>query len=116
MMAIEDFYKLGITIWVPTITTDGRNNEVKTWDEANQVASFGWLHYRDSNEEEINRSGDVTTALLTLAPTNTVLKGYRVLADGYTWEVDGVPKVCRRKGAIGLEVHHLEVRLRVVNG
>lgn len=108
-MGIESFFVVPIEIQQPVIVTDRYGNPQEDWDNATKIETTGWLQDLSSYEALGNRDTISVSSMLYLATGTDINAHDRVVADGVTYEVDGVPKIARTP----LGEHHLEATLRV---
>ena len=88
------------------------NTEIRDWDHATETVVYGCtVDYTSASESKDAKDQTVTTAALFMprrAPR--VSEWQRVLWDGRTWDVDGVPKDSQEAGPLsGQVVRLLEV-------
>lgn len=109
-MSIDKFFTTAVTILEPGSADDGYNGTAPDWTAATSTSAYGWLTQVGTSEQIGGRDVTVSGWQLFL-PTGTAISSTaRVVANGITYEVDGVPDVSPQtaRGA-----HHIEVRLRV---
>lgn len=93
--------------------TDEYNNPTPTWPEENVRKTTGWLEQIGERENTDDRNTQITEWTLVIADPDAELGGRdRVRIDGITYEVIGPPRGPRTPRGR----HHLEVRLRHVDG
>lgn len=101
-----------VTIIVPGITIDTYENPVLDWPGATRTDVLGRLEQASSVEVTLQRDTVVSDWLLFLHPDVSINPLDRVEADGRVFEVVGAPAPAQAPWG----VHHLEVRLRYLEG
>lgn len=102
-----------VAILTAPTSTDRYGDEELDWANATTTSTTGWLARVDGSEVIDGRDALVSGWLLYL-PAGTTIDGRdRVTIAGTTYELDGPPVHANVPGA---GEHHLEARLRLVEG
>lgn len=91
-MSIERFFTTCVTIIEPGSASDGYNGAALDWDNPRSARrEMGWLTQVNTTEQIGGRDITVTGFQLTLPACTSISSKARVLSDGVTYEVDGLP-------------------------
>jgi hypothetical protein len=94
-------------------TTTGRGDDVvKNWAGATSTPATGWVAQATSDDVRDNRAGDESDYILQTLATVDVRPGDRVVWGDLTFDVVGRPNSAYTPRG----EHHLEAKLRVVEG
>lgn len=106
-------YLLPLTVtWIePGTTTDRYGNTIPAWDAGTDTEIAAWIEQQQRIEDRDGRDTLVSGWLLVTNELD-ITAGARIVWDGRTYEVDGEPA----KPMTPAGVHHLEVRLQLVEG
>lgn len=111
-MSFDRLLVQSVTVLTASSTTDRYGNTVVDWTNAASRTVNGWVAQTGSVEELLGRDATTTVAVVFLPAGDPITAKDRVVLDGVTYEVDGVPNPANsRRG-----VHHLQVRLKNVEG
>lgn len=111
-MSIAGLLVHDVTIITAASRTTRAGDAVKDWGNATEATVAGWLAQVSAVEDHDGREAKVTDAVLFLAEDTTITGANRVRYGGVTYEVEGRPNHAGTpRGA-----HHIEVRLRAVEG
>lgn len=102
-----------ITIRRAGATTDRYSATIKNWDDSTDTDVNGWITQSSGLEDHTDgREAQVGSWVLFLPTGTDILGGDRVVWESYTFEVDGPPqRAWTPRGE-----HHIEARLRIVEG
>lgn len=112
-MALESLMTTPVTVVRPSLATDRNRNQVPDWAGASSTSTRGWLAQTSAAELiEAGRDGGMSAWLLYLPAGTVIDRTCRVQVSGVTYDVDGpVNRAPTPRGE-----HHVEVRLRLVEG
>lgn len=111
-MPLANLLTRTVTILTPGTTTDRYNNIVADWTAPTERSARAWFAQQTSTEDHTQRDAQVTEGTATFAPDVGLSASDRVVVDGATYEVVGVPNVAwTPRGP-----HHVEAHLRAVVG
>lgn len=111
-MSLASLLTRSVTILTPGTTTDRYHNDVLDWASATEASAKAWVSQASAAEDHDHRDATVTTLAATFAADAPLTPQSRVVVDGQTYEVVGVPNVAYTpRGA-----HHTECQLRAVTG
>jgi hypothetical protein len=111
-MPINTFLVHDVTIVYPGYSTDRYGNLAKNWSTATSVETLGWFNQRNTVEDDNQREGTETDAILFLEPDETISEFDRVIFREQTYEVFGKPKLAGTPRG----THHLEIDLKLYQG
>lgn len=101
-----------VTLLEAALVSGDYNTQVRDWEHPTPTPVYGCtVDYTAARENKQAANQTVTTAQLDLPPNAPrVTAQHRVLWDGRTWEVDGVPRTVEASGPLsGQTVTLLEV-------
>lgn len=101
-----------VTVLTASSKTDRYGNTIVDWSAPASRTANAWVVQTGSIEELIGRDSTTTVAVVLLAPSDPITSKDRVQVEGVTYEVDGVPDAMNGRNG----VHHIQVRLRDVEG
>lgn len=111
-MSISHLLTQSVTIQRAGTRTDGVGDTQPDWSTPVETEVLGWLTQLSASEVLGNRDAQVSDWRLFLPADTTINAGDRVVANGITYEVDGLP--ANRPTPRG--PHHLEAALHAVVG
>jgi head-tail adaptor len=113
-MSIDGFYTLDVTVLRAGAGTPKYGNATLDWTDPSMTMTSGWLAQHTSAEPVTTgrTTAVITDSVLFLPPETDITERDRVEVDGRTYAIDGVPVKARTPRG----VHHLEVKLRAVEG
>lgn len=101
-----------VTVLTASSTTDRYGNTVDSWTSPTSRTVSAWVDQTGSVEDLLGRDATTTVAVVFLPAGDPITAYDRMTVDGVTYAVDGVPNAAySRRG-----VHHIQVRLRNVEG
>lgn len=112
-MSIERFYVRDVELQEGRATTDRYGGTTLSWDSPHLWHTQGWLAQTGQQEpQSAGRDPLVTDLVLFLDADEEISGRHRVKIDGTVYEVEGEPHAAWTPNG----AHHLEVRLRRVDG
>lgn len=111
-MSFDGLLTQTVALLEPAADTDDDGNPVDDWGSATSTDSKGLLQQTSAIEVTLGRDTVISDWLLFLPADAAVDAVARVVVDGSTFEVVGRPDLVRTPRG----VHHVEVRLRLVEG
>jgi hypothetical protein len=111
-VSFESFMVHDLTIVRPGTATGRGSDVVKDWATATDTAATGWIAQANADDVRDDRAGDVSEWTLQTAAATDIAPGDRVVWGDLTFDVVGRPNPAwTPRGE-----HHIEARLRVVEG
>lgn len=111
-MSIERFFIHELVITRAAAIAGRGADVVKDWSAATTHDATGWVAQLSTDDVRDTRSGDESTHSLQTAATTDVRPGDRVVWKSMTFDVVGRPNnAYTPRGE-----HHIEARLRIVEG
>jgi hypothetical protein len=112
-MSLRSMLVHEVAILRPALGTSRYGDASKDWVTAVETETVGWVARRDESEDRAEgREAQVSDWVLYLAATDDIQGGDRVVWGTTTFEVDGPPnRAWTPRGE-----HHIEARLRLVEG
>lgn len=101
-----------VTIVHPGTTESRYGDTVDDWSTATEVDEPGWVQQRSTSDERPGRTAVITEWKCFLESTSAVTSRSRLRWEGRLFEVDGDPYVTSTPAG----AHHVEVKLRTVDG
>lgn len=113
-MSIEQFYIHDVTVKRAVTVTNRYNNSERVWANATETPLRGWKSQREATEPaEAGRPSVTVTQDILFVPADADIRAHdRVEVLDTEWDVDGVPHEAWTPRGL----HHLEVKLRAVEG
>jgi hypothetical protein len=109
---IDRFFVHDIIIRRPAVKAGRGSDSVADFDNATDVDATGWIAQSSTDDVRSARTGDASEWLLQTSSATDLRPGDRVVWGDYTFDVVGRPNPAwTPKG-----VHHVEARLRLVEG
>lgn len=101
-----------VTVLTASTSTDRYGNTVDSWANPTSRTVSAWVTQTGSVEALLGRDVTTTVAVVFLPAGDPITAYDRMTVGGVTYAVDGVPDAAfSRRG-----VHHIQVRLRDVEG
>lgn len=107
---IDQLLTVSIDLYAPTFTEDAHGNQVASFDEA--TSTTGWISHTSTSELLDNRDGEAVDAVLFLRSDEVITGDYEVESGDRRFRVVGSPLDIRTPSG----PHHIEAKLREVNG
>lgn len=111
-MSLQRMLCQQVTILTPAAATDRYGNVAADWSNASSRQVMAWVNQTGSTEDLINRDSTTTVGICYLPPGDPIAATDRIQVNGRTFQVDGQPNTADTPRG----VHHIEVRLRDVEG
>lgn len=99
-----------IDLLAPATSIDAYGNTVREYATTTTVR--GWLHRIAASDDLINRDAEIGDWILVLPAGTTITGDYRVQVDDVTYEIVGAVYTAHTPTG----PHHIEARLKVVDG